>query len=59
MLYCLFCCRSQLLYYTAIFTYDEVPAGDELTYDYGEQYHTTVRTETWGLMYARRNVRRR
>ncbi|KAF6256651.1 PUA-like domain-containing protein [Scenedesmus sp. NREL 46B-D3] len=32
--------RSQLLFYTAIFTYREVPAGEELTYDYGEQYHT-------------------
>jgi hypothetical protein len=34
--------RSQLLYYTVFFTCSEVPAGQELTYDYGEQYHTTV-----------------
>jgi hypothetical protein len=41
-----FPCRSQLLFYTSIFTDREVPAGEELTYDYGEQYHTTVRG--WG-----------
>ncbi|WIA40211.1 hypothetical protein OEZ86_013596 [Tetradesmus obliquus] len=32
--------RSQLLYYTSFFTERAVPAGQELTYDYGENYHT-------------------
>uniref|UniRef100_A0A383WC41 Post-SET domain-containing protein n=1 Tax=Tetradesmus obliquus TaxID=3088 RepID=A0A383WC41_TETOB len=32
--------RSQLLYYTTFFTERAVPAGQELTYDYGENYHT-------------------
>lgn len=44
--------RSTLLYYVALFAGRDIPAGEELTYDYGESEGLMFRPSPWLPAYA-------